>query len=59
MHRPFVAYHTPYISDEQRRAVLENLREYVRSLDDQPNFAMPDLDDFDAVFARKPAEKAR
>ena len=59
VHRPFVAYHTPYIGDEQRRAVLENLREYVRSLDDQPNFAMPDLDDFDAVFARKPAEKAR
>ncbi|WP_119165202.1 NAD(P)H-dependent oxidoreductase [Algihabitans albus] len=58
VHRPFVAYHTPYLRDAQRRTLLEDLRAYVRCLDEQPHFTMPNLDDFDAVFARRPMEKS-
>ncbi|MGP1256054.1 MAG: NAD(P)H-dependent oxidoreductase [Kiloniellales bacterium] len=59
VHQPFVAYHTPYLDDEQRRTLLDDLRGYLRSLDEQPSFTMPDLNHFDSVFARKPATKVR
>jgi NAD(P)H dehydrogenase (quinone) len=53
VHRPFVAYHVPYVDDDRRRAMLGDLRTYVRTLDTQPIFPMPDLDAFDEVLAPK------
>lgn len=53
VHRPFAAYHVPYISDEARRGLLDELRAHVRGLDDVPFMPMPDLEAYDEVFAPK------
>lgn len=50
VHRPFVAYHIPYADDAHRRAALDQLRTYVRTLDAQPILAMPDLRHFNDIF---------
>ena len=57
VHRPFIAYHTPYLERRQREALLENLRAYVRRLEDQPGLSLPDLNDFDETFAPKHSEQ--
>lgn len=44
---PFVAHHVPYISDEQRRGLLESYRECIRTLDQQAPLVFPSMDDFD------------
>jgi NAD(P)H dehydrogenase (quinone) len=54
VHRPYVAWHTPYVDDARRREMLEELRGHVRTLDSQPVMPMPDLDAYDEVFAPKP-----
>jgi NAD(P)H dehydrogenase (quinone) len=51
VHRPFFAYHVPYVDDTRRAAMLEDLRLYIRSLDAQPIMPMPDLDDFDETLS--------
>lgn len=53
VHEPFIAWHVPYVTDEDRQAILENLTEYVQNLDLQPVLDMPNLDDFDEVFRPK------
>ena len=53
VHEPFIAYHAPYLSDAERQAILDDLRQAVRSLDGRPVLPMPDLNDFDATFAPK------
>jgi len=45
---PFVGYHVPYLSDEQRQAIMQNYRDYLTSLDDLTPLPMPDLSQFDA-----------
>lgn len=54
---PFVAYNTPYISQEARGALLENLSRHVERLDSLPLLSMPDLDLFDEKFAPIPQER--
>ncbi len=53
VHAPFIAWHVPYVSDEDRRQMLADLAEYVRTLDAQPVLEMPDLNDFDDRFQPK------
>ncbi len=45
---PFVGYHVPYLSNEQRQAIMQNYRDYLTSLDDLTPLPMPDLSQFDA-----------
>lgn len=49
---PFVAYHAPYVPSEERTRMLDALAVYVDTLGEQPIMAMPDLESFDASFAR-------
>jgi NAD(P)H dehydrogenase (quinone) len=51
VHQPFFAYHVPYVDAAQRRAILDELRTYVRTLDQQPFISMPDLEDFDETLS--------
>lgn len=48
---PFIAYHVPYLEDEQRRAILSDLRREVRGLGNRAVMPMPDLSRFDDTFA--------
>ncbi|AOH87236.1 NAD(P)H dehydrogenase (plasmid) [Sphingomonas panacis] len=48
---PFTAYHVPYLSQNERAGMLEQLRRYVADLDSHPVLPMPNLDAFDASFA--------
>jgi len=52
---PFAAYHTPYISQADREALLGKLRDHVADLDALPTIAMPDLARFDELFVPRPA----
>jgi NAD(P)H dehydrogenase (quinone) len=45
---PFVGYHVPYLSDEQRQEILQNYRNYLANLDALTPLTMPDLSQFDA-----------
>lgn len=51
VHQPFVAWHTPYVGDEARTAMLARLDDAVADLDRRPILAMPDLAQFDETFA--------
>lgn len=53
VHRPFVAYHVPYVDDAARAAMLEDLRAYLRDLEAQPVLPLPNLDRFDERLAPK------
>lgn len=50
VHRPFVAYHVPYVNEAERKSMLDDLSDYVRSLESQPVMAMPDLSAYDETF---------
>jgi len=52
---PFIAYHTPYVSADERSLILEALGEHVDRLDRLPAMIMPDLEAFDRGFAPKAA----
>jgi NAD(P)H dehydrogenase (quinone) len=54
VHEPFVAWHTPYVTDDERRATLDRLAAAVAGVDDRPTLRMPDLGAFDATFAPVP-----
>ena len=53
VHEPFIAWHVPYVSDEDRQAMLVDLAHYIQNLDSQPLIDMPNLDDFDDRFRPK------
>lgn len=53
VHEPFVAWHVPYVSDDDRKNMLADLGDYIRNLENQPVIEMPDLDDFDDRFRPK------
>ncbi len=53
VHRPFVAYHVPYVEPDARVRMLEELKSYVATLDRQPLLPMPRLEDFDETLARR------
>jgi len=50
VHRPFVAYQVARVDAQRRRAILEELRAYVRTLDRQPLIPMPDLAGYDETL---------
>lgn len=50
VHRPFIAYHVPYVSRDRREAMLEALREYIRTLEHQSTLSVPDLARFDETL---------
>ncbi|WP_084360627.1 indolepyruvate ferredoxin oxidoreductase family protein [Hydrogenophaga palleronii] len=45
---PFFAHHVPYLSDADRAAIMQRLRERLRTLDMHEALPTPTLDDFDA-----------
>ena len=51
VHKPFVAYHVPYVGDAERQAMLDGLRTYLRDWRSQEVLPMPDLSAFDETFA--------
>lgn len=55
VHRPFIAYHVPYVEEADRCAILEELRRCVLGLEARPVLPMPDPGDYDETFApRRP-----
>jgi NAD(P)H dehydrogenase (quinone) len=48
---PYVAYHVPYITDEQRKVILQDWIEVLATLDQRTTMVMPNLDHFDETFA--------
>jgi NAD(P)H dehydrogenase (quinone) len=48
--QPFIAYHVPYISTEERSKILENLADYVSNIERHPLMQMPDLALYDQRF---------
>jgi NAD(P)H dehydrogenase (quinone) len=57
VYQPYIAYHVPYIDQEARRVLLDELHASVRDIDTRPRLAMPDLDAFDDTFApRSPGQ---
>lgn len=54
---PFRAFHVPYVSDEERRRTIADLRDHLGRLETLPVLPMPDLDDYDAVC--RPLHRSR
>jgi NAD(P)H dehydrogenase (quinone) len=50
---PYVAYHVPYISLEDRSAILGQYRQYLRDLDQLTPLTFPSMDDFDGSLRPK------
>jgi NAD(P)H dehydrogenase (quinone) len=50
VHRPFVAYHVPYIDDAARKAILAELEHSVLTLEGRPLLPMPDLRAYDETL---------
>ena len=50
---PFIAWHVPYISDEDRHTLLEEYRAYLTNLDQLDPLTFPSLDDFDEKMMPK------
>lgn len=48
---PFVAYHVPYLSNDARAGLLDDLSAHARNLDALQRMPMPDLSLFDDRFA--------
>lgn len=44
---PFFAWHVPYVTNDERLAMLEAWREHLRDLERVPPLSFPSLDDFD------------
>ncbi|WP_314957614.1 NAD(P)H-dependent oxidoreductase [Bradyrhizobium cosmicum] len=53
VHKPFVAYHVPYITDHERQEQLQDLRIHLRDLDRQPTLKFPELGNFGDVLTPK------
>ena len=47
VHEPYVAYHVPYVSDDDRHALLKGLRIYARGIDRVKPLRFPEPDEFD------------
>lgn len=50
---PFIAWHVPYVPQERRRAMLDDLRMVIGDLERRPLLPMPDLTRFDEKFRPK------
>ena len=53
VHHPYIGYHVPYLPLEERQAALTDVAAYIETLEDQPVFTMPDVDDFGPSFEVK------
>ena len=47
---PFVAYHVPYVSDEERKSILSNWSQSLLDLDTRAVMEMPSFDRYDDTF---------
>lgn len=47
---PFIAYHVPYITDEERQQILENFKAYLHAIEILKPLAFPKLEDFDGTM---------
>lgn len=50
---PFIGWHVPYISNEDRQTLLKEYREYLINLDQLDPLIFPSLDDFDEKMMPK------
>ncbi|OWT61777.1 NAD(P)H-dependent oxidoreductase [Candidimonas nitroreducens] len=50
VHEPFIAYHVPYITQTERKAMLERLETELAAIDARPLVSFPSLENFDAQF---------
>jgi NAD(P)H dehydrogenase (quinone) len=50
---PFIGWHVPYISNEDRQTLLKEYREYLTNLDQLDPLRFPSLDDFDEKMMPK------
>jgi NAD(P)H dehydrogenase (quinone) len=50
---PFIGWHVPYISDEDRQSLLKEYCEYLTNLDQLDPLIFPSLDDFDEKMMSK------
>ncbi len=50
---PFIGWHVPYISDEDRQSLLKEYCEYLTNLDQLDPLIFPSLDDFDEKMMPK------
>jgi NAD(P)H dehydrogenase (quinone) len=50
---PFIGWHVPYISDEDRHSLLEQYQTYLTNLDQLDPLIFPSLDDFDEKMMPK------
>lgn len=50
---PFIGWHVPYISNEDRQTLLKEYREYLTNLDQLDPLSFPSLDDFDEKMMPK------
>jgi NAD(P)H dehydrogenase (quinone) len=58
---PFVGYHLPCITAEERNAIMKRFRHDVRNVAWRPSLSFPSLDDFDArlhPLSPPPSEQA-
>ena len=47
---PFVAYHVPYVSAEERKGILSNWRQSLLELGTRAVMEMPSFDGYDDTF---------
>ena len=50
---PFIGWHVPYITDEDRHSLLEQYQTYLTNLDKLDPLILPSLDDFDEKMMPK------
>lgn len=48
---PFVAWHVPYVTPDERVAILGDLRQHIERIEELPSLEMPDTACFDASLA--------
>ena len=53
---PFIAWHVPYVSADDRKTMLDELAIATRGLDERASLPMPDLGAFDQTFAPLPQD---
>ncbi len=58
VYEPFYAYHVPYVDDQARGAILEQLDREIRAIERRPVLPMPSLDKFDEQFRPRLVESS-
>lgn len=50
VYEPFIAYHVPYVSEAERRGMLEELGQELTELETRKTFSIPSVENFDNQF---------